>query len=158
MTTTTKTPTEVFLHIEDMPKDCAHCVLLCRNDFYFCHVTGRRINDTASIDEDCRLKCIEDPLQNPFKTKSVSGMELCNAEVIFEREISTNGLSYLTIYGKHVNGYFCCVPNWNRGCEMSEPGDTFYNCERLTAAGFSDHTAKVIAKTIKETAEALLKQ
>lgn len=70
------------------------------------------------------------------------------ANVIFEADISVNGYSYLTIYGKHANGYFCCIPNWNIGCEMAEPSDTFYNSEKLQHAGMEKETAVELAKAI----------
>ena len=149
---------EVFLHIEDMPKDCLSCSFRHLGDYpnLSCYAIGFRIDD--GIDKRsafCPLKCIEDPIQNPFKTKSVAGMELYNAEVIFERDIAACGYSYLTIYGKHVNGYFCCILNHKISCEMSEPCDTFYNFERLTAAGIEVMSAEIIANEIKKIAEAL---
>lgn len=65
-----------------------------------------------------------------------------------------DGNYYLVIYGKHINGYFCAIPNFKVGCEMAEPTDTFYNCEQLTAAGIADKAAKSIVRTIKEFAAA----
>ncbi len=65
-----------------------------------------------------------------------------------------DGNYYLVIYGKHINGYFCAIPNFKAVCEMAEPTDTFYNFEQLTAAGISDKAAKSIVRTIKEFAAA----
>lgn len=65
-----------------------------------------------------------------------------------------DGNYYLVIYGKHINGYFCAIPNFKVGCEMAEPTDTFYNFEQLTVAGISDKAAKSIVRTIKEFAAA----
>lgn len=59
-----------------------------------------------------------------------------------------NGESYLLIYGRHVNGYFCCFPSRNKSCEMSDPSDEFYNYERLVAAGFTDIEARFLATLI----------
>ena len=53
------------------------------------------------------------------------------ATVLFEATIDTCGSCYLVIYGRHVNGYFCAIPNFGISCEMAEPNDTFYNMERL---------------------------
>lgn len=74
------------------------------------------------------------------------------AKVLFERRISVNGWSGLVIYGKHVNGYFCCVPG-EYGAEMSEPSDTFYNAEKLTGAGATGWLARGIALAIKHISE-----
>lgn len=146
---------EVFLHIEDMPKSCADCYF--KAPLNVCIITGTDIVNplVAARCSDCPLKCIEDPLEKPTTIKSVPGMTLYKAKVIFERNISANGSCYLTIYGEHANGYFCCIPNWKVGCEMAEPNDTFYNFEKLTAAGIDEKSAKVIVSEIKKTVEAL---
>lgn len=75
-----------------------------------------------------------------------------NAQVLFEREVSVNGWGGLVIYGKHVNGYFCCVPG-EYGVEMSEPTDTFYNTEKLMHAGAPECLARGIALAIKNISE-----
>ena len=62
-------------------------------------------------------------------------MQKFEASVIFEANIDACGSCYLVIYGRHVNGYFCAIPNWHISCEMAEPSDTFYNFERLIGAG-----------------------
>ena len=41
------------------------------------------------------------------------------AKTVFEANISIGGCTYLIIYGEHINGAFCCIPNWGWGCEMS---------------------------------------
>lgn len=75
------------------------------------------------------------------------------ANVIFEANIDTCGICYLVIYGRHVNGYFCAIPNWRISCEMAEPMDTFYNTERLIGAGVVERAARELAKAIKEIAK-----
>lgn len=82
-------------------------------------------------------------------------MRFYDAKVIFETDVSAYGNSYLIIYGKHVNGYFCCIPNWKIGCEMAEPSDTFWNFERLLGAGLNEKTAKALSLRIKEIAESI---
>ena len=84
-------------------------------------------------------------------------MRIYKGTVLFETDLSVNGYSYLTIYGRHINGGFCCIPNWNIGCERSEPNDTFYNTEKLVGAGLSEETANAIAKGIYETYKAYQK-
>ena len=73
------------------------------------------------------------------------------AKTIFEANIAIGGCTYLVIFGEHINGAFCCVPNWGWGCEMSsDPKDIAYNCEQLIQCGASPEVAKEIAKAIKE--------
>lgn len=71
------------------------------------------------------------------------------AKVQFEVEINYGGNYYLVIFGRHINGYFCAIPNWGVGCEMAEPEDIFYNTERLQGTGkFNAVRAKALAKEI----------
>lgn len=69
------------------------------------------------------------------------------AKVLFEISIDIGGSNYLVIYGRHINGYFCCIPNWSFGCEMAEPADIFYNTEKLAELVGPDR-AVAIAKAI----------
>lgn len=75
-----------------------------------------------------------------------------NASVIFEVNIEANGSSFLTIFGKHANGYFCAIPNWGISCEMAEASDTFYNAERLRSVNLAEKTAWLLAQEIKRIA------
>ncbi|MBQ9713703.1 MAG: hypothetical protein IJV83_00080 [Clostridia bacterium] len=81
-----------------------------------------------------------------------------NAQVLFEISADVRGDSYLVIYGKHVNGYFCCIPNWGIGCEMAEPSDIFYNTEKLLFAKCPKYSAKDIATYIQKAAMSLRKE
>lgn len=74
------------------------------------------------------------------------------ASTVCEFDVETGGLSYLVIYGKHVNGGFCAIPNHGIACEMSESSDIFYNYQALKRHGISDHDAKAIAAAILEAA------
>lgn len=75
------------------------------------------------------------------------------SETIFECAINVQGESYLVIFGKHINGYFCCMPDRGWGCEMAEPNDIYYNADKLQACGVESEIANAIAKAIKEAAE-----
>lgn len=76
-------------------------------------------------------------------------MMFYDAEVQFEVGINCRGNYYLVIFGRHINGYFCAIPNWGVGCEMAEPEDIFYNTDRLQGTGkFNAATAKALAKEI----------
>lgn len=76
-----------------------------------------------------------------------------NASVNFEYTIEIDGYSYLVIYGKHINGYFCCVPNWSWGCEMAQPIDVAYNSEKLITMGVDKKVAKILAESIRFMSE-----
>lgn len=56
---------------------------------------------------------------------------------------------YLLIYGKHINGYYCCIPNWSVGCEMSSSESTGYNRDKLIECGINEDDAIQLAKAIK---------
>ena len=67
---------------------------------------------------------------------------------LFEFNVSINGYSYLVIYGRHINGGFCCIPNWGYGCEMGEPMSIDYNAGKLESVGLDREVATAIAKAI----------
>lgn len=71
-----------------------------------------------------------------------------NAAILFEISAAINGLSYLIIYGKHINGYFCCVPRYGWGCEMAAAESIDYNTNKLISAGATPDIAMAIAKAI----------
>lgn len=72
------------------------------------------------------------------------------ARTLFEISVGVEQVEYLLIYGKHINGYFCAIPNHGISCEMTIPDDVYYNYEKLTKAGIKEEVAKVLAKIIKE--------
>lgn len=78
-------------------------------------------------------------------------------EALFEISVDINGNNYLVIYGSHINGGFCCIPNWNIACEMGEPTDTFYNAEALRRCKVSKTYAKAISEAIGDAAARLQK-
>ncbi len=56
----------------------------------------------------------------------------CNCK---EVSISHNGISYLVIYGKHINGAYCAFPKLNIAAELSGyDGDYGYNEKKLHLA------------------------
>ncbi|MGN0569276.1 MAG: DUF6618 family protein [Candidatus Fimenecus sp.] len=77
------------------------------------------------------------------------------AHILFEASVAINGTSYLVIYGEHVNGNFCCVPDHGWGCEMADPSDVFYNSRNLVNCGAPETVAPYIAQSIKAKAEEL---
>lgn len=74
------------------------------------------------------------------------------ADIVCEFTVETDGLSYLVIYGQHINGGFCAIPNHGIACEMSVPEDTYYNYEALNRSGINKNDARAIAMAIKEAA------
>lgn len=53
------------------------------------------------------------------------------------------------IYGKHINGYFCSIPNWGKGCELGSPESIEYNQERFEKCGFSEKISEELARSIE---------
>lgn len=73
------------------------------------------------------------------------------ASALFKGIISFPGREmYTVIYGEHINGYFCCIPDHGIGCEMAEPTDLFYNTRSLVSCGLDENTAKGISESIKQ--------
>ena len=71
----------------------------------------------------------------------------------FEFSVAINGMSYLVIYGTHINGYWCCVPGFHWGCEMSAATDVGYNTNKLISCGASEFVATEIARAIQSVSE-----
>lgn len=74
------------------------------------------------------------------------------ASVKCEFSVAIGDWSYLVIYGKHINGYFCCVPSWKWGCEMAGPTQVNYNSEKLVECGADPEVAQCIALAIQDNA------
>lgn len=69
--------------------------------------------------------------------------------VLFEINVAIGGWTYLIIFGKHINGYYCCVPNWKWGCEMADPCEIHYNRGKLIDCGADKEVAQAIAEVIQ---------
>lgn len=67
-----------------------------------------------------------------------------------ELSIDWDGWNFLVIYGKHKNGWFIAIPNWNVCTEAGEPTDEYYNTTKLAQAHFHDTAPSVLAQAIKE--------
>ena len=76
------------------------------------------------------------------------------AQVILEHDIAFNGASYLVIFGRHINGGFIAIPNWNVCTEASADGSAPYNAVKLTESGLDSETAQAIAEYIEEALKA----
>lgn len=70
------------------------------------------------------------------------------ASVTNEFSVDIDGENYIVIYGRHVNGGFCCIPSHNFGCELGSADDTFYNAKKLFTK-FTLRTAHALAGSIK---------
>lgn len=87
-------------------------------------------------------------------------MEKTKIEKIFNklndiREISIDysEWSFLTIYGRHINGWFLCMPGWNISCELANPAQgSQWNQEHLAKAfeesGWSEEISADAAREI----------
>lgn len=71
------------------------------------------------------------------------------ASVLFEASIAVVGVTYLIIYGEHINGYFCSVPGRKWGCEMADPEEVAYNRDKLIDCGASEKVAHALAEAIR---------
>lgn len=67
--------------------------------------------------------------------------------------VDWNGNRYNVIFGQYMNGWFCCIPDWNIGCGLSDPEDTFWNVESLGRQLKSKRAAKAIACAISDFAK-----
>ena len=78
-------------------------------------------------------------------------------EVSQVQEISVdwNGHNFLIIYGKHINGWFIAIPNWQVCTEAGHPKDDFYNTEKLSRVIEIEKAPSAIAKAIKQHWERL---
>lgn len=72
-----------------------------------------------------------------------------------EISIAYEGRSFLTIYGRHINGWFLCIPDWNISCKLGNPADgagTGYNVCSLAEAfkkiGWNHNDSTNIARAI----------
>lgn len=72
-----------------------------------------------------------------------------------EVSIDWDGNNFLVIYGKHINGWFIAIPNWQYSTEAGCPSDTFYNTERL-ARVLDEKVAKAIAEALHEHWKSLI--
>jgi hypothetical protein len=59
-------------------------------------------------------------------------IKLISCGVPYELEVSARQSRFHIICGKHQNGNYLCIPNWNIGTELSGFSDYFWNTERLT--------------------------
>lgn len=72
-----------------------------------------------------------------------------------EFSVDWNGFNFLIIYGKHINGWFIAITNWNVCVEAVEPSDECYNATKLARANFHDEAPSYLARAIREHWEKL---
>lgn len=70
-----------------------------------------------------------------------------------EISIAYNGQSYLTLYGRHINGWYLCMPGRNVSCELGNPeeGSEWNLCSLVNAfqaVGYEPEWAENTAKEI----------
>ena len=66
-----------------------------------------------------------------------------------------NGFNFLIIYGRHVNGWFIAIPNWNKCTEAGDPESVEYNAEKLARTYMQEGAPMYLAQAIKEHWEGL---
>ncbi len=76
--------------------------------------------------------------------------KLMDHGVCSAREFSVDwvGWSFLVIYGQHVNGWFCAVPNWGKGAELARPDSVTYNSGKLAEAFRDAGIGRAIAEAM----------
>jgi hypothetical protein len=57
--------------------------------------------------------------------------------------------SIRVICGRGQYGHWVCIPDYQAGCALSYPSDTFYNTERLTRAMKNKVDAITVAEALK---------
>ena len=78
--------------------------------------------------------------------------KIYKADVLLEMSVDTDGYNFLVLYGSHVNGGWCAIPNHGISCEMSDPNDICFNAEALIYRGLTVKAARGIAAAILEAA------
>lgn len=73
----------------------------------------------------------------------------------YEATLEIQGWSYHLIFGRQINGWFICVPNWSIGAELAHPFDVYWNRASLNNAGASKRDAHYIAAALFEISEYL---
>ena len=85
---------------------------------------------------------------NSIKTGLIN---IISASLPVEADIEANGFSFHIIAGKHSNGNYICIPNWNIGSELAGFSDTFWNRERLSNyAELNPLNSSIIAAALAE--------
>lgn len=75
---------------------------------------------------------------------------------IYEISVDWNGWNFLVIYGKHKNGWFIAIPNWNVCTEAGEPKDENYNAAKISQTNMLlDAAPMYLAQAIAEHWEKL---
>ena len=68
-----------------------------------------------------------------------------------EMDITTDGWVFHVIAGRHRDGNFVCIPNWNIGSELAGLNDRRWNSERLiNHTSMGRDNAEIIAAALAE--------
>ncbi len=68
-----------------------------------------------------------------------------------EMDITTDGWVFHVIAGRHRDGNFVCIPNWNIGSELAGLNDRRWNSERLMQyAHMERENAEIVAAALAE--------
>ena len=77
-----------------------------------------------------------------------------SASFPIEAEIQADGWNFHIIAGKHRDGNYICIPNWNIGSELAGLSDTFWNSERLAACtDLGEQNSCIIASALAELSQ-----
>ena len=74
---------------------------------------------------------------------------IIHASFPIEADIHANGWNFHIIVGKHKDGNYICIPNWNIGSELADLDDAFWNSERLrNYTGLDETNSNIIAAAL----------
>lgn len=76
---------------------------------------------------------------------------IIHASFPIEADIHADGWNFHIIVGKHKDGNYICIPNWNIGSELAGLDDAFWNSERLrNYTGLDETNSNIIAAALAE--------
>ena len=73
-----------------------------------------------------------------------------SVDLVREISVDWNGWNFLIIYGKHINGWFIAIPNWEICVEAGKPTNVDYNTEKLYGKTEDYSKSIAISKAICE--------
>lgn len=58
-----------------------------------------------------------------MEAAKIEGITTNNLKDIKGLNISYKEKSFMLIYGRRINGYWLCIPDWNISCKLGNPAD-----------------------------------
>mgnify|MGYP006873017733 CR=1 FL=1 len=81
----------------------------------------------------------------------IGTFNIISSDFPIEANIQANGWDFHIIVGKHINGNYICIPNWNVGSELAALEDYLWNYERLSNyTNLDDTNSNIISSALVE--------